>query len=232
MHCEFADDEFLVALWPQVVVSTPGTWVVTVVAVAPGDYTVTLGGVPYVVPAVGTEAATAIRDALLAAVSLSLAVAVTPVGATGLLLQQVQQAALSVGAEGPSGPAPSEVTVTQTGGSSNAAFRAFWLEAAKCGVPCCEFFRRCSGCGPLVDCTTDFKRFHASYAAHLILIANNTSPTGHSATDFERLSLGPAALERAKVKYASTSEANLGSTAPGRYVLDLSKRYLPPLWCR
>ena len=232
MECEFSDDDFLVAMWPQVVISTPGTWLLMVVAVAAGDYTVTVGGVPYVVAADGTESIGELRDSLLAAVSLSLAVAVMQVGPSGLLLQQVQQASLAVSADGPSGPAPSEVTLTQTGGSDNTATRAFWLEAAKCGVPCCDFFRRCGGCGPVVDCITDYKRFHASYAAHLILIANNTSPTGYSANDFDRMSLGPASLERAKVKYATTSEANLGSTSPGRYVLDLSKRYLPPIWCR
>lgn len=228
-ECVYADDAYLVAMWPQVVISTPGTWLVTVVAVAAGDYTLTLGGVPYTYTADGTETIGEVRDALLSVVSTSLAVAVMQVGGAALLLQQVQQAALTVAAEGPSGPAPSELTIAQTGGSDNTAVRAFWLEAAKCGVPCCSFFQRCR-CGP-TDCTADFTRWHASYAAHLIFIANNTSPTGYSANDFDRMSLGPAALERAKVQYATTSEANLGSTAAGRYVLDLRRRYLPPVWC-
>ena len=228
-ECVYADDDYLVAMWPQVVISSPGTWLVTVVSVAAGDYTITVGGVPYVYTADGTETIGEVRSSLLAAVSLSLSVAVMQVGGAALLLQQVQQAALTVAASGPSGPAPSELTITQTGGSDNTAARAFWLEAAKCGVPCCEFFQRCACSG--TDCTADFTRWHASYAAHLLFVAINTSPTGYSATDFDRMRLGPADLERAKVQYATVDEANLGSTAAGRYVLSLRRRYLPPVWC-
>ena len=233
-ECVYADDAYLIARWPQVVVSTPGIWLVVVASVAVGDYTVTVAGIPYTYAADGTETVTVIRDELLALISMGLFVAVSPPGAAGLTLAQVQPGTVTVTAAGPSGPAPSEVTITQTAGSDNSATRALWLESAKCGLPDCCFFQSPGGwCGPTPapDCTTDFTIMHASLAAHMIIMATSMGPTGFSAGSFETMKLGPASLTRATNNYATGVENDLGRTEPGKLVLALQRRYLPPIWC-
>lgn len=223
--CEYADDAYLIQAWPQVVVTTPGSWVVTIVASAAGDYTVTIGGVPYATTAAGGETLTAIRDALLLALSSALSFTASPVGseaAPGIAIAEVVATGATLTASGPSGPAPSEVTVTTIAEGDNATQRAFWLERAKCGVPCCAFF-----CG----CVADYTLWHASLAAHWILTQGAMGPGGRGINDFKRMELGPAMLEASARQYATPTETDLGQTVPGQMVIALRRRYLPPVFC-
>lgn len=235
MACTYADDAYLIARWPQVVVSTPGIWLATVLLVVAGNYTLTVGGIPYVYAADGTETAEVIRDELIALVSLSLFVGVSPTGANAITLAQVQVGALTVTFTGPTDPEPDppEVSLAQTAGTSNAAFRALILEEAKCGTPdCCTFTSAGCACGlPLTTCESDFTLWHASMAAHLIIAAQAMGPSGYSASSFQSMRLGPASLTRGANNYATPTETDLARTEPGKVVLMLRRRYLPPLFC-
>lgn len=223
--CDYADDAYLIAEWPQVAVSSRGEWIIAIDSVAVGDYSITVGGVPYAYTADGTETKAGIRDALLLSLSMSLAFTASPTGsesAPSITVAEVVPGGLTLSASGPSGPAPSEVTVTVVSGGDNATQRAFWLERAKCGVPCCSYF-----CG----CSEDYTLFHASLAASYILEANNTDASGKSVNDFKRLELGPAKLEAGGLEFATPTETLLGRTRPGQMVIMLRRRYLPPFFC-
>ena len=229
MTCTFADDAYLISRWPQVVVSTPGVWLVTVVAVSAGDYTITVGGVPYVYTADGTETAGDIRGFLLLAVSTSLAVTSSPTGSAMITMIQVQAAALTVTV---SGPGLGDITIDQTAGSDNTAQRTIWLDAAKCGVIACCYFEACGSCGgPSVDCTSDFTLYHASLAAHMLILNTSMGPSGFSAASFQSMTLGPASLTKGKTGYVSPVEEDLARTEPGRLCLMLRRRYLPFAMC-
>lgn len=216
--CVLADDAYLIQAWPMVVITTPGSWLVTIVAAAAGSYVVTVGGVPYAYEADGTETLSEIRGELLTQLSMGLTFGVSPVGpasAPALLIIEAAATGLTVDVSGP-------ITVSQIAGSSNAATRAFWLARAECGLPDCCYF-----CG----CKADYTLYHASLAAHMILVAQNTGPTGYSATDFESMRLGPAALTRGAAGYEAPTENALAKTSPGQTVLMLRRRYLPFIIC-
>lgn len=220
--CVLADDDYLITAWPMVVITTPGTWLVTVAVVAAGSYVVTVGGIPYAYDADGTETLSEIRNALLVQLSMGLTFGVSPVGpasAPALLIVEAQASGLTVAVEGPN---EGDLIVEQIAGSSNAATRAFWLARAECGLPDCCYF-----CG----CKADYTLYHASLAAHLILTAQNTGPTGYSAADFETMRLGPAALTRGKTAFQAPTEQALARTEPGKVVLMLRRRYLPFMIC-
>ena len=224
-ECVLADDAYLVQAWPQVVISTPGQWLVTFVAVDVGTYAITINGIPYGYDADGTETLAAIRDQVLTTLTMGLTFGASPAGtalAPAIIITEIQASGLTVAASGPAGPAPSEVTLLQVAGESDLAQREFWLARAECGVPACCFF-----CG----CAADYTLYHASLAAHLLMKAQTTDASGFSATNAKRMELGPAKLERNVLEYATPTEADLASTAPGSMVLTLKRRYLPPFWC-
>ena len=223
--CVLADDAYLIQAWPQVVISTPGQWLITFVSVVAGTYAVTVNGIPYGYDTDGTDTLAEIRDQVLNQLTMGLSFGASPAGtelAPAILISEIQASGLTVAASGPSGPAPSEVTLLQVAGESNLAQREFWLERAECGVPACCFF-----CG----CTADYTLYHASLAAHLLMKAQTADATGFSATNAKRMELGPAKLERNVLEYATPTEADLASTVPGSMVLTLKRRYLPPFWC-
>lgn len=222
VDCVLADDDYLITAWPMVVITTPGTWLVTVAVVAAGSYVVTVGGIPYAYDADGTETLSEIRNALLTQLSMGLTFGVSPVGpasAPALLIVEAQASGLTVTVEGPN---EGDLTVEQIAGSSNSATRAFWLARAECGLPDCCYF-----CG----CKADYTLYHASLAAHLILTAQNTGPTGYSAADFETMRLGPATLTRGATAFQAPTEQALARTEPGKVVLMLRRRYLPFIIC-
>jgi len=220
--CVYADDAYLLTAWPVVATGSPRRWLVTFAAVDVGPYVVTINGLPYTVEAGGAETLTQLRDAMLLQVSVSLEFASSPLGpstAPAILVTEAEFNTLSIAV---TGPAPGSITLTQLSTPDNATERAFWLERAKCGVIACCYFG---------GCPDDFTLYHASLAAHLILLASNTGPTGHSAADFDEMRLGPAMLRKAAKKGATAAEDLLLSTAPGSMVLALKKRYLPPAVC-
>ena len=55
MACTFADDAYLVAAFPPVVVRTAERWLVVVVAALAGAYTVVLGGASFPFVAVNAD---------------------------------------------------------------------------------------------------------------------------------------------------------------------------------
>jgi hypothetical protein len=64
-----------------------------------------------------------------------------------------------------------------------------------------------------------------------ILDANNTDASGTSVSDFKRMKLGPAELEAGGREYATPTESDLGTTQPGKMIITLRRRHLPPVFC-
>jgi len=224
----YADDDYLVAAFPGVVVLTPETWLVTVLAAAVGEYSVSLGAAQYpvtaaLVPVYPQVAVTlpAIADGLVTALGASLLAAVSPTGDDALLVASVASTSLALTVAGPAVDTISATLVS--GGDSNATARAFWLERAKCGLPpCCAF----------LCCTGDFTLMHAALAAHLLYVYGNVSPTGGSASAFESMRLGPASLTKGKSEWSGNpADAFLDTTAPGQLYLYLRSKYVLPIMC-
>ena len=226
--CVYADDAHLIATFPGVVVTTPETWLVTVLVAQAGQYAVLLGAAQYpVVAAVAPVypqvaiALPAIADGLVTALGASLLAAVAPTGDDALLVASVASTSLALTVTGPAVDTISAVLVS--GGDSNATQRAFWLERAKCGLPpCCAF----------TGCIADFTLMHAALAAHLLYIFGNVSPTGGSASAFESMRLGPASLTRGKSEWSGNpADTMLDTTAPGQLYLMLRSRYVLGIFC-
>lgn len=221
MACSFADDAYLIAAFPAVVTTSPGSWTIRIVSAAAGVYSATVQGVVFAVTATNADTVETIRKALLNKLSLSLVVAVSPAGVDSIALGQIGAGAVTVAVSGPVNDPP-RILLTQTSGGDNAAQRAFWLERARCKVPACHFF----GC-----CEADFTLYHAAWAAHLILLALSAGAGGTSALDFESMRLGPAALTRGLITTASSGASDLARTPAGQIILQLRRQYLPGLVC-
>ncbi len=233
MTCTPADDAFLVAAWPGVVVRLGERWLVAVdpELVATGVYTVTMGGLPYQYAAtVPPDTAQTVVGGLLVPLSLQVQAAASPQGLYGILLQEIptpppaQPAGLAVTVDGPVPDAISAALVS--GGDGNATARAFWLNAVLCGLPpCC-----------LITCPADYTLMHAALAAHWIYstMPQNVGSTGSSANDFERMRLGPAELARGVSAWGAgdaAADADLARTVPGQFFLALRARYVMPFRC-
>ena len=226
--CVYADDAYLIAAFPGVVVTLPEKWLVTVLAAQVGEYAVNLGASAYPVDAavapVFPEVAVstpAIADGLVTALGASTLAAVAPAGANSLTVQALAPASLGLTV---TGPAVDTIEATLvSGGDTNAAARAFWLERAKCGLPpCCAF----------VCCREDFTLMHAALAAHLLYVYGNVSPTGGSASAFQSMRLGPASLTKGKSEWSGNpADAFLDTTAPGSLYLYLRSKYVVPIMC-
>lgn len=233
MTCPLADDAYLIAAWPGVVVRTGERWLVAVdpALAATGVYTVTMAGLPYqYATTVPPDDAQSIRAGLLSPLSLQVQAAASPQGLYGVLLQEVpppppaQSAGLAVSV---SGPAPDSITATLiSGGDGNATQRALWLDAVLCGLPpCCA-----------VRCPGDWTRMHAALAAHWIYstMPQNVGSTGGGANDFERMRLGPAELSRGVSVWGANdaaADADLARTVPGQFFLAQRARYIFPFMC-
>lgn len=232
MNCTLADDAYLIAAWPGVVVRTGERWLVAVDPnlAATGVYTVTMGGLPYQYAAtVPPDTAQSVVQGLLLPLSLQVQAAASPQGLYGILLQEVppppaQPAGLAVAV---SGPGPDSITATLiSGGDGNATQRALWLDAVLCGLPpCCA-----------VRCPGDWTRMHAALAAHWIYstMPQNVGSTGGGANDFERMRLGPAELSRGVSAWGAgdaAADADLARTVPGQFFLALRARYIFPFMC-
>lgn len=230
MSCTFADDTYLVTAWPGVVLRTGERWLAGISAAVDGMYTVTMRGLPYQYSAtVPGDDTTDIRDGLLVPLGAQVAAAVSPQGLTGILLQEVVQPGVVPSGLGVtvSGPAADTIEATLiSGGDSNEAARAYWLEAVKCGMPpCCAF-----------TCRPDFTAAHAALAAHWIYttMPQNVGSAGAGANDFERMRLGPAELSRGQVTWGqagAAADGDLARTVPGRYFLALRRTYIFPIVC-
>jgi hypothetical protein len=221
MACEFADDAYLIAAFPSVIVLTPERWLVVVVTAQAGAYDVTLGGASFPYAWLAGDTATDVRDGLQVALGGQPLAAVGLLGVNGLVLDEVAPGGLTVTA---TGPAEGSITATlQPGtGDSNATSRAFWLTRAKCGLPpCCR-----------VTCAADFTLMHAALAAHLILTGAGTGGTGQFAGNFQSMSLGPASLTLGASAWKSPADSVLATTEPGRLFLMLRARYVFPIACR
>jgi len=220
--CVFADDAYLIAAFPGVVVLTPETWLVTVLAAQVGTYKVLLGAAQYPSIADADSTVTTIADGLVTALGASLLAAVSPTGDDALLVSQVvlgMPLALTV-----EGPAVDTIEATLvSGGDNNVTQRAFWLERAKCGLPpCCVF----------TSCIADFTLMHAALAAHLLFVFGNLSGTGGSASNFQSMILGPATLNKGVSAWSGNpADAQLDTTGPGQLYLLLRSRYVLPIFC-
>lgn len=228
--CVPATDAALIAAWPGVVLRTPERWLVAIDAdlAATGQYVVSLSGLPYASYAatVPPDDGPGIAEQVLALLQGQMLAAASPVGATGIVLQEVSAAAPGL-AVTVSGPVPGAITaILVSGGDSNAARRAQVLVDALCDLPPCCTFGRCVG---------DYTRMHAAMAAHLLYqsLPGNVGGTGASVGDFRRMRLGPAELERGSSESGAKSTANddLRSTAPGKEYLRLRKKYVMPFNC-
>lgn len=232
--CTPADDAYLVTAWPGVVARTGERWLVTVAeALAQtGTYSVTMTGLPFAFAAtVPPDDATTIRNGLLSALGGQALAAVSPQGSTGILLQEVvpPPPATPTGlAVTVSGPAADTIAATLiSGGDSNAAQRAYWLESVLCMLPPCAVFCRCPG---------DYTRMHAALAAHYLYTTapSNVGSSGSGANDFERMRLGPAELSRGTGAWGqagAAADADLARTVPGRFFLALRRKYIFPIVC-
>lgn len=226
--CVYADDAYLIAAFPGVVVLTPETWLVAVLAAAAGEYSVSLGAAQYpvtaalapVYPQVAVNVA-AIADGLVGALGASLIAAVSPTGDASLLVASVASTSLTLTVAGPAVDTISATLIS--GGDSNATARTFWLDRAKCGIPpCCTFG----------GCIADFTLMHAALAAHLLYVYGNVSPTGGSASAFQSMRLGPASLTKGKSEWSGNpADAFLDTTAPGSLYLYLRSKYVLPIMC-
>lgn len=224
----YADDAYLIAAFPGVVVTTPEQWLVTVLAAQAGEYAVLFGASEFpVVAAVAPVppevaiAAPAIAGGLVTALGASPLAAVAPAGANSLTVSALYPATLALTVTGPAVDAIEATLVS--GGDTNAASRAFWLERAKCGLPpCCAF----------MCCTSDFTLMHAALAAHLLYVYGNVSPTGGSAVAFQSMRLGPASLTKGKSEWSGNpADTFLDTTAPGQLYLFLRSKYVLPIMC-
>ena len=221
MSCVFADDAYLIAAFPPVVVRTAERWLVVVVTAMAGAYTVVLGGADFPFVAVNSDTAGDVRNGLQGVLGGQPLAAVGVLGANGLVLDEVNPGGLTVTATGP-GEGSITATLQPGTGDSNAASRAFWLERAKCGLPpCC-----------VVTCAEDFTLMHAALAAHMILSAANTGGTGQFAGNFASMSLGPASLTNGASAWKAPADSVLATTEPGRLFLMLRSRYVFPFACR
>ena len=226
--CVFADDAYLIAAYPGVVVRGPETWAVAVLDAQAGEYSVSLGASQFPVVAVDPptwpEVAVtkpAISDGLLNALGGSVLVAVAPSGDDAVLVQALGPTTLDLTV---AGPAVDTIEATLvSGGDTNAAQRALWLERAKCGLPpCCAF-----GC-----CIADFTAMHAALAAHLLYVFGNLSGSGGSAGNFQSMRLGPASLAKGASAWTNNpADTFLDTTAPGQYYLLLRSRYVMGIFC-
>lgn len=232
MTCTYANDAFLVARFPGVVLRTGEVWLVVVDPgnVASGAYTVTMQGLPYSYTAtVPPDDGGDIRDGLLAPLGLQLQAAASPQGATGITLREVVQpgvvpTGLAVTVTGPAADTISATLVS--GGDGNSTERAYWLEAVKCGLPPCCW----------VTCSADYTLMHAALAAHYLFttMPQNIGSTGAGANMFESMRLGPASLNKGVVAWGqngNSADADLAQTAPGRVFLAIRRRYVFPILC-
>lgn len=230
MTCTYADDTYLTTVWPGVVVRTGERWLVVVDAALAGAYTVTMGGLPFEVTADGDSTTATIRASLVASLGGQVLAAVSPQGAAGVLLQEIPPAppALPSGLDVTvSGPGDGTITATLvSGGDTNSALRAYWLEQVKCSLPpCC-----------VVTCAADYTAMHAALAAHWLYLTApaNIGQAGGGANDFESMRLGPASLSRGKSVFATAGKAlddALARTVPGQYFLALRMKYIFPIVC-
>lgn len=220
--CVFADDAYLIAAFPGVVVLTPETWLVTVEAAQVGAYKVLLGAAQYPATADADSTVTTIADDLVTALGASLLAAVSPTGDDSLLVSQVDLATpLALTVEGPAADTIAATLVS--GGDSNATSRAFWLERAKCGLPPCCYFTSCVG---------DYTLMHAALAAHLLFVFGNLTGTGGSASAFQSMTLGPASLNKGASAWSGNpADTMLDTTGPGQLYLLLRTRYVLPIFC-
>lgn len=220
MTCTLADDAYLIAAFPGVVVRTPEKWLVTAVTALEGDYTVTMQGVPFAYPAAAEDDTVDIRDGLVSLLGGQMLAAVSPVGLSALTLDMLTSVVLTLTA---TGPADGSITAALiSGGDTNAASRAFWLARAECGLPpCC-----------LVTCAADYTLMHAALAAHLLFTFGNLGGTGNGANDFESMTLGPASLKRGANSWQSSpADGDFAKTAPGQLYLMLRAKYVFPFFC-
>src|SRR5574338_126418 len=227
--CVYADDDYLVEAWPGVVVRTGERWLVTVLAVADGVYTVEVAGLPFQFVATDPpDTTTTIRQGLLSTLGAQVLATASPQGLAGILLQEIVPpppnlpTGLAVTATGPAADTIEATLIS--GGDTNSARRAYWLEQVKCSLPPCCLF----------TCPGDFTAMHAALAAHWLYLTapQNISSTGGGANDFESMRLGPAALTRGKSAYATSGKAlddALARTVPGQYFLALRAKYIFPI---
>lgn len=227
--CAYADDAYLVGHFPALLVKAPEQWLVTVLAAQTGDYTVTAKALPATYPAVAPpDTPATIRGdqatGLLGFLQFNPWVVASAVGASSVQVLENVLGPYPVGLGlTVSGPAPNTISTQLVGGGDvSADFRALWLEAAKCGLPpCCA-----------VTCADDFTLMHAALAAHLAFLMFNLGSSGTSAADFERMTLGPATLWKAKAAAGTSGGPPMrGRTTPGDLFLDIRDRYVVGAMC-
>lgn len=226
--CEYADDAYLVAHFPALVVRAPEQWLVTVLAAQTGDYMVTAKDLPSTYPATAPPDTPAMirgdgATGLLGALQFNPWVVASAVGASSVQVLENVLGPFPVGLGlTVSGPAAGTISAQLTGGGDvSAEFRELWLEAAKCGLPpCC-----------VVTCASDYTLMHAALAAHLAFLMFNLGASGTSAGDFERMTLGPATLWKGKAQGAASSGVRPNQTTPGDLFLSLQAKYVFGAMC-
>lgn len=215
-QCTYADDAFLVQAYPGVVVLFNQQWQLTFVNAQTGDYTVTINGISYTYSATTPpDDVTVIRDGVRAAITTPL-VATNIFGADRLDLAEVEAGTITDFSA--TAPDPADISLVQTVAADNIAAREFWLAQARCLLNCCL----------IPPCHQEL--YHASMAAHLLMTSANTDSNGFAASDFEEWRLGPATLRKGAAAN-DPSDGELGTTVPGRRVLELRRLYIPAVAC-
>ena len=218
--CIPADDAFLIAAFPQVVVKGKETWMVTVLDAVEGEYQVSLNTAQFQNDAVLADTITTIRNKLLFSLGAQAQAAVSSVGVGSIQLDEVKAGGLNIEVEG---PAVDTIEATLiSGGDQNAAMRQFWLDQSLCSLPpCC-----------VITCASDYTLMHASLAAHWIFTMGTLSGSGSAANDFTSMRLGPASLSKGKSAWsANPADGDLARTAPGQMYLFLRSKYVFPFVC-
>lgn len=222
MGCEPATDEFLISLFPQLVVTAPEKWLVTVVSAQVGTYQVNMGATEFPVDAELADTISTIRDKLQFALGGQLQAAVSPVGVSSLYLDELGIEGLDITV---AGPVDGSITAQLiSGGDSNEAFRLLWLANTLCFLPpCCVF----------ACCPSDYTLMHAAIAAHYLFTMGNLSSTGSAANDFQSMRLGPASLSKGANAWAGQfpSDGDLAKTAPGQLYLAIRSKYVFGILC-
>lgn len=223
--CTFADDAYLVKVYPEARVLTPGTWRVRVASADSGTYSVTFGVAPLELEVSVAGAGLTvpeIRDALFAAM-IVWGVPVETFNADSILVSEAEPVGSTLVALYDGNVDATKIEATLAKPTDNAEARAFWLEKTKCWVPaCCNFSA----------CPSDFTLYHAALVAHQLEMSASPGQSGVLSGAVRRMSLGPARIEfrggSGSTEISPTKSA-LSQTRAGLDILMLRRKHLP-LW--
>lgn len=180
MPQQYADDTYLLSLYPQLKQLQRARWKVTVLSAVDGAYSVTANEDPAYEANADGDTPNTLRGKLKTAINqASTLITASANLSTELILNEVKAgnvSALSVDPE-----AALQLQLLQPS-DANAALRAAWLEATQAEIGLCAWGDKAA-------------LGHASLAAAYISLASGIDPkTGLGMTGVERMRLGPAEI--------------------------------------